>query len=277
MFLNRTIGIVTKHGKELVISELLEKELNCKVELIKGIDTDQLGTFSGEIERKDLPFETIQKKCNIGHEKGFDLVLASEGSFGFHPSSPFSTVNEELILLSDLKNNVLFLDRSISSETNATYDKIDSLEALKISCQKIGFPSHGVILEFKKDEKKIFFKELKNFEEIIQVFETNTKDGFSCFIHSDMRAHRNPTRRKVILSATQNLIQQLKSLCPKCDFPGFIKNDHEYGLPCSNCLKPTKSIRKTFIQCKKCSYCETVDYPTNKFFEDPQFCDYCNP
>ena len=121
------------------------------------------------------------------------------------------------------------------------------------------------------------FKELKNFEEIIQVYETHTKDGFSCFIHSDMRAHRNPTRRKVIRSATQNLIQQLKSLCPKCAFPGFIKNDHEYGLPCSNCLKPTKSICKTFIQCKKCSYCETVDYPTNKFFEDPQFCDYCNP
>ena len=108
MFQNRTIGIVTKHEKELLISDLLEKELNCKVELIDGIDTDQLGTFSGEIERKELPFETIQKKCILGHKKGYDLVLASEGSFGSHPSIPFMIANEELILLSDKKNIAIF-------------------------------------------------------------------------------------------------------------------------------------------------------------------------
>jgi hypothetical protein len=277
MFQNRTIGIVTKHEKELLISDLLVKELNCKVELIAGIDTDQLGTFTGEIERKELPLETIQKKCILGHQKGYDLVLASEGSFGVHPSIPFMIANEELILLSDKKHTAIFLGKSLSSETNYLYEKINSIEELKEKVLKIGFPSHGVILEFKTSEKSIFLKEITNIDDLIQGFKNEFKDDVSCFIHSDMRAHRNPTRRKTILSATNNLIEQLKSLCPNCNFPGFSTKTHEFGLPCSNCLKPTKSIRKTFTHCKKCTHFITEDYPKNKFFEDPQFCDYCNP
>lgn len=277
MFEKRTIGIVTKHEKELVIGPLLKLELGCRVQLIHDIDTDTLGTFSGEIERKLSPIETIQKKCSLGHEKGFDLVLASEGSFGFHPSFPFSTANEELILLSDETTKTQFIDHHISSETNSFQEKVTSQKELEIVMEKIGFPSHGIILELKKQDSTKFIKDLATSDQLISKVNSSLESGLECIVHSDMRAHKNPTRRKAIQRATQNLIQQLKAKCPSCEFPGFIINEHEFGLPCSACLNPTKSIRKSFKKCRKCTYSETLDYPQNKFFEDPQFCDYCNP
>lgn len=277
MFEKRIVGIVTKHEKELLIGPILEHELGCSFELIKDIDTDKLGTFNGEIIRDLSPIETIQKKCSLGHEKGFDLVLASEGSFGFHPAFPFSTVNEELILLSDKTNEVQFIDRHITSETNSLQEKVTSQVDLENAVKKIGFPSHGIILELKKQNSSTFIKDINSKVQLEENVKTSLESGFECIVHSDMRAHKNPTRRNAIQKATLNLIHQLKSTCPNCNFPGFIKSDHEYGLPCANCLNPTKSIQKTYIKCKKCAYYETIDYPQNKYFEDPQFCDYCNP
>ena len=39
------------HGKERVIAPVLFERLGLRVEVAKGIDTDQLGTFAGEIPR----------------------------------------------------------------------------------------------------------------------------------------------------------------------------------------------------------------------------------
>ena len=51
LFAGRKLVIATKHGKESVLKPLFDKELGVKSELVEGLDTDLLGTFSGEIER----------------------------------------------------------------------------------------------------------------------------------------------------------------------------------------------------------------------------------
>ena len=63
MFKNRNLVIATKHGKELVIAPILEKELGVKCFLPLNFDSDELGTFTGEIEREDDPITTARKKC----------------------------------------------------------------------------------------------------------------------------------------------------------------------------------------------------------------------
>ncbi len=75
MFKGRTLLIATKHRKEQVISPILEEALGVKCIVSENIDTDVLGTFTGEVERTNSPLETARMKCE----------LASEGSFGSHP------------------------------------------------------------------------------------------------------------------------------------------------------------------------------------------------
>jgi len=100
MFDNRKLVIATKHHKESVIATLFENELGVKCFVPNDFDTDLLGTFSGEIERKDSAVDTVKKKCLLAMEQtNCDLGIASEGSFGPHPILFMASANEELLVL----------------------------------------------------------------------------------------------------------------------------------------------------------------------------------
>lgn len=62
MFQGRKLLIATKHKKEKVISPIIESELGVISEINTLFDTDSLGTFSGEIDRKDDVITTLKKK-----------------------------------------------------------------------------------------------------------------------------------------------------------------------------------------------------------------------
>ena len=53
IFNGRPIAIATKHGKEAVIAPRLLEALGLKCVNSDQLDTDSLGTFSGEVERRD--------------------------------------------------------------------------------------------------------------------------------------------------------------------------------------------------------------------------------
>ena len=63
MFSGRNLVIATKHEKERVIAPVLELELGVKCFTTPNLNTDELGTFTGEVERKDVPVMTARKKC----------------------------------------------------------------------------------------------------------------------------------------------------------------------------------------------------------------------
>lgn len=52
MFAGRKLLIATKHEKEKVIAPILARELGVKCFVVSNLDTDELGTFTGEIDRK---------------------------------------------------------------------------------------------------------------------------------------------------------------------------------------------------------------------------------
>lgn len=79
LFKNRKLIIATKHEKETVIAPLLEKELGVLCFIDENFDTDILGTFTGEVERKFDPITTARKKCLMAMEANdCDLGVASE-------------------------------------------------------------------------------------------------------------------------------------------------------------------------------------------------------
>ncbi|MHB0889054.1 hypothetical protein [Acidithiobacillus sp.] len=54
--------LLTKHGKEKVITPALKSRVGCLVEQMQGYDTDALGTFTREIPRPDTQLATVRKK-----------------------------------------------------------------------------------------------------------------------------------------------------------------------------------------------------------------------
>lgn len=169
-FQGRTVLFATKHGKELAVAPMLEKQLGVYVSPSQLFDTDELGTFSGEVERKFSPIETARLKCDATHRlTGADLVLSSEGSFGAHPVIGFVTANEEVLLLKDYRNNLEFKAKVISLQTNMAGQAVLNLEQLEDFCQRTGFPEHGLILRGAKDNYSVVHKGLRDWEKLKKV------------------------------------------------------------------------------------------------------------
>lgn len=88
---HETAVLATMHGKQVAVGPPFREILGLKLRLPDDIDTDALGTFTGEVERKGTMLETAIAKARLGMElTGSKLGLASEGSYGPHPVAPLS-------------------------------------------------------------------------------------------------------------------------------------------------------------------------------------------
>lgn len=278
MFEGRKLIIGTKHKKENVIAPLLENNLGVTCFTPEYFDTDILGTFTGEIERKENPLITLRNKCLLAAEKyDCDLVVASEGSFGPDPSIFFVNADDEMVMFLDKKNDLEIVAREITTTTNFNGCEIKSEGELKEFAQLVLFPSHALILRNAKNSNKNIIKGITDWGTLITSYHEMVKVFGSAYCETDMRALYNPTRMKVIEKATVKLIEKIKSLCPRCGIPGFGISEVKQGLPCSLCQSPTRSTLSFISICSKCNYSAEIKYPHQKFSEDPMYCDVCNP
>lgn len=278
LFAGRKLVIATKHGKESVLKPLFDVALGVNCEATTSLDTDLLGTFSGEIERPLDPISTARRKCELAMDlTGADLALASEGSFGAHPSAFFLPANEEWLLFLDRKNQLEIHARHLSMETNFGGQEFSDLDTLVDFAQKALFPSHGLILRNQKDSALEIHKGITDPSLLSQLGKQLLKKYGTAYVETDMRAHLNPTRMKVIGETAQKLLEKIRSCCPSCTLPGFAVVSAEPGLPCSWCGTPTRSILFQTKTCGHCGHCERVHFPQGKTTEDPMYCDRCNP
>ena len=278
LFKGRKIIIATKHQKEKVIAPLFENGIKVKCIVPENFDTDLFGTFTGEIERSLDPISTIRKKClSAMNLYNCEIGVASEGSFGPHPTLGFINVNEELIIFIDKKNKIEVLSRELSLKTNFDGQNVFSELELIEFAKRTKFPSHGLILKAKHIKGFEIFKDFKNLKELKMIFNNLIKKSYTISIETDMRAMNNPTRMKVIQLATKKIIEKLKTHCPNCNMIGFEIVESISGLPCQLCAMPTRSSLKHVYACKKCEFKKEKKYPNKKFTEDPMYCDFCNP
>lgn len=276
MFQGRQLCIATMHQKEQVIAPILNSILGVTCFVPQELNTDQFGTFSGEIERSLSPLNAARAKCDLAHQiTGCNLIVANEGSFGPHPNLFFIPANEELMLLRDYKNNLSIWTSLLSTETNFNSLEISNTNQLGDFAKSIGFPEHGMIL-LSVDRTQIR-KDFKTLEEANRALTELTKGLGRCIAETDMRAMNNPTRMKVIEALTHKLANKIKSTCPSCNTPGFDVIRVNPGLPCMVCKTATSSIRSIVNGCLSCTYEEVIHYPNSKQEEDPMYCNYCNP
>ena len=275
---DQKVVIATMHAKEKVIAPLLEKQLKVKCILPDNINTDQFGTFSGEVERKLSPIDTLRKKCEAAMSMtNCKLAVASEGSFGAHPFIGLTSADEEFILFKDNIHNIEVFAKKLSTNTNFGGQAVQNIQELQEFARRSIFPSHSLIIRNAQGQTAYLAKGISSKKELEQHFEVCFKEFGSAFAETDMRANHNPSRMEVIKETTSALIEKIKRFCPACECPGFDIEEFTEGLPCGACGQATKSILNSVYKCQKCGHKETVLYPKNKKFEDPMYCDYCNP
>ncbi len=277
----RTVAISTMHGKHEIIGPILDKRIGTKSVLASGINTDSLGTFSGDVARTGTPLQTAIEKARLGMAvTGKKLGIANEGSFGPHPQLPFFTSDMEIIVLVDGENDLVIEEYVVSPSTNVGEIKVADIHDAEEFLNKSLFGTHGMVvrpnssLETANIKKGIL--DGKSLAEAIRLSAKRSSDGLA-HIETDMRAHMNPTRQKVIAEASEKFAARVNTICPHCGLPGWGVVDCIMGLPCEGCGGPTAMVHKEIEGCVKCRFRKVLPRSDGKEKAPVNLCPECNP
>lgn len=272
------VAFLTQHGKQDLVRDELQAALGCVLVHTDAYDTDQLGTFTRDIDRMGSQLEAARKKVELGLAlTGARVAMSSEGAFSMDPYSGLIPWNTEIVLWKDLDRGMevtgwahgaaLGLHRSIRT--------LAELEQFAVEAQ---FPSHHLVLRPDHQDHSQVHKGLHDEASLKAAFEASmaASEHGVVFAENDLRAFCNPTRQAMIRQALQDLIQKLTSICPSCASPGFVLHQKIPGLPCSACGDATRMPVAEVWQCAACGTKEERQVNQGQL-ADPSRCDACNP
>jgi len=275
--MERKLVIATMHGKEQVLAPLFQ-QLGFGVSVAQQINTDALGTFTGEIERTFTPIEAAIAKCHLAiQQTGIPCAVASEGSFGPHPHYYWLASDEEFVVFVDCENDLQIVGKVISTGTNFSAANCKKWEDVQLFAKQVQFPSHAVIAKKSKNDFSEIEKGIQSSEALFEVANLWLNQHGQIYLETDMRAMFNPSRMKVIKQAGEALVNKFKQQCPQCRAPGFDVVKNIQGLICAVCGMPTQNTLAYRYGCKKCGFFQEKMYPKGQKVADPQFCESCNP
>lgn len=277
----RQVALATKHQKELVLEQPLREAVGLTIFVPDNLDTDLLGTFSGEVARLGTPREVAIKKARWGmHASGLTLGLASEGSFGPDPQLVFVPAHHELLAFVDEDMGIEVVEQILSSQTNFAHDAAKTVDDLTDFLARAQFPSHGLIVRPNSGlQPGLLFKgitEVSALKDAVTRCATASADGLA-HVETDMRAHMNPTRRQVLREVAVSLGRRLATFCPECQTPGWGLVDVVKGLPCEWCGGETTLVRAEVHGCVQCEYRESIPRSDGLRVAPPKDCPWCNP
>ena len=271
-----TFALLTQHGKEKVIGPLFADGWNAHVQLVRGFDTDSLGTFTRDIPRDGSQLEAARKKARMGMAlSGLSLGLASEGSFGAGALGLYS-MNLELVILIDAERGIEIVGRA-QAPGRHSHARVTTREEVEEAARRFGFPEHGLVIRPGDENDRRIRKGVRSWDSLHEAFaeaQVQSSNAVVC-LENDLRAHVNPTRMANIVAATTDLIQRMRSRCSACDAPGFGLAARLPGLRCRECGVPTQEARAEQFECVACGHKDVRDLAVPD--ADPSRCDECNP
>lgn len=256
-YTNRRIGLATLHEKERAFGPPFRRLLGAEIVVAPKVDTDTLGTFSGEIPRKDELVETALVKAEMAFATlDVDCAIASEGSYGPIENVPLRSGGVEIMAFVDRKHGVRMVETMLTHRTNWRMWRFRPGDPLvPVAAKSLHFPDYGVFV-MKNSDYSQPVKGLQTVDDIVSAVDREARrsdDGLALMI-ADMRAHRNPTRMKVLRALGSKLARRLARLCPKCGAPGWGHIDSRRGLPCGGCGQPTHYVHFEIDGCHACGH-----------------------
>ncbi|WP_395151612.1 DUF6671 family protein [Ilumatobacter sp.] len=270
-------AMATKHHKAQLVSPVLAEILGLDVVEIE-VDTDTLGTFSGEIERTASPHDTAIAKARMGMDaSGHRIGIASEGSIGPSQSIPFLQVCTELVVLVDDIRGIVITGTESAYDLVAVSADVDPTSDLADLLRRAQFPAHAVIVSALGASVPTVIKGIQDLVTLHAAVRTCTERSphGRARVETDLRAHKCPSRQPIITRAARDLADRAATACPACSAPGFglIRND--IGVPCSWCGYETNTLRARIHGCVSCAveHSEIIQPE----LADPGHCPWCNP
>lgn len=266
-----TAALATQHGKEHLIAPAFEAITGLCVRVPAGIDTDALGTFTGEVPRSGTMREAARMKARLGMQAtGLPFGIASEGSFGPHPVMPFMALARELMIFIDDMHGIEVVEQAASEVTNFAALELGPDADVEGFLKRVGFPRHAVVLR----SEETVIKGIDSHERLKMLLLNARSAGR---LETDMRAHVNPTRMAEIGKLAVKLATRMATTCPACAAPGFGVVRSETGLPCAECGTPTLLVRRIVSGCALCSHEARAPRADGRTAASPAECPVCNP
>jgi hypothetical protein len=252
------IVLTSKHNKLTLIQPAFRDIAGLTV-VEQHLDTDLLGTFSGEVERTFPPLETAIRKAELGLIKtGAQLGLASEGSIGSDPLIPFAISNIEHLVLVDKVRGIVISEAFRSLEIVKVSEAVAPGEDLEQLLLSAGFPEQKLIAKPNQVDGEGSLNPIKAIStresllDAIAECAKQSKDG-KARIEPDYRAHNSPSRAKNIIKVAEMLATRILKLCPTCNCPGWGKVGYDYGLSCQACdTHDSTAVRQEVLGCASC-------------------------
>lgn len=271
-----TAVMATKHHKVPLVAPALLSGVGMTVRQAQ-VDTDVLGTFSGEVERPGSPWVTASAKARLGLDTaGGRLGLASEGSIGPHPEVPWVVVATELVVLVDAEMDIVVAGHDVGWDLRTVNAEVAPGEPLEQVLIDGDAPRHAFIVRPAGAPPTVVGKGLRTTAElerwIARAARASPKGR--AIVETDLRAHQCPSRRPAIERAAHRLAQRLASYCPACDAPGWGVTDSIPGALCSACSTPT---HRPLAHVWTCVRCDTTEHRTTGSPAEPAQCPWCNP
>ncbi|WP_291986607.1 DUF6671 family protein [Luteitalea sp.] len=280
-YCRRQASLATKHGKERAVARPLRLALGLEIVATTDLDTDLLGTFSGEIARVGTALEVCERKARLGMAAaGLPFGLASEGSFGPHPFIPFMPAGIEIMTFVDDERSLVVTESFLAERTNYGHREVRLIDELADWLPTVCFPSHALIVRTTSDgpgapvEKGIV--SIDRLRAAIARAARASNKGMA-WVEPDMRAHLNPTRMAAIRRLAFRLARRLATPCPACAAPGWGQTGTLEGLPCELCGAPTDRVRLELFGCAACSHCEERPRRDGLTQTAARHCPCCNP
>lgn len=290
------MALATRHGKERAIGRALHHGLGAELLHLPQIDTDRLGSFCGSQPRQGTALQACQAKARAALDcGGTGLAIASEGSFGPHPSVPFLPVGLEWLVFIDAGRNLTISEELLARRTNYSQLTLGpetlrfGLEAagLRDWLRQVGFPRHGLMVRPLGPEPPGVIEPAaplvaKGIHHVASLMGAMTQASAlapagQVRLETDMRAHCNPTRMASIRQLCFRLVRRLATPCPACGEPGWGRERSLAGLPCGWCGSATSLLRADLLACALCDHREQRPRADGLLQADPAHCPQCNP
>ena len=269
----RTIAVGTRHGKQHQFAPAFQHLLGADLTTPPDLDTDRFGTFTGEIERRGGAADAARGKALLAMAvTGLPYGLASEASYGILPGGWFG--HEEVVVFCDTVAGIEVVEGHRSTAVPGYRQRIRRPEELP-GPFVAGLPDQALTVrpDGAGGDPVKGITDIDTLAAAIAAAVAASPAGVA-LVEPDLRAHHNPSRRRVLRRLAMTLARRLATECPACGAPGFGRVDAETGLPCRLCEAPTALVRAEIHACASCAHQLTRVVSQTA---DPAMCPSCNP